>query len=99
MNPVVEIHEMKFGSIEIHGWHLEWYKFFKLKSGDYKVSVQAGDRTTGGTREFFITPYCFEAKTYEEFLDRYLKIVPGESFGLLKKDLLKDVKLKEFLGY
>ena len=61
--------------------------------------MQAGNRTTGGTREFFITPYCFEAKTYEEFLDRYLEIVPGRSFGLSKEDLLSDEKLKTFLGY
>ena len=98
-NPVVAEHEMKFGHIEIHGWNLERYIFYKLKSGDYKVSVTAGDRVTGGSRTFFITPDCFEAKTYDEFLDRYLKIVPGESFGLLKKDLQKDQKLKNFLGY
>ena len=99
MNPVVKVHEMKFGRIEIHGWYLEWYKFFKLKSGDYKVSVQAGDRTTGGTREFFITPYCFEAESFEDFLDRYLEIVPGGAFGLGKEELLKDEELKSFLGY
>ncbi len=99
VNPVVAEHEMKFGHIEIHGWNLERYIFYKLKSGDYKVSVTAGDRVTGGSRTFFITPDCFEAKTYDEFLDRYLEIVPGESFGLLKKDLQKDQKLKNFLGY
>ncbi len=98
-NPVVSRYEVKFGDIEIHGWHLEHYIFFKLKTGDYKVDVQAGDRVTGGNREFFITPYCFEAKTYGEFLDRYLQIVPGYSFGLDKEDLISDVKLKEFLGY
>ena len=54
---------------------------------------------TGGGREFFITPYCFEAKTYGEFLDRYLEIVPGGSFGLHKQDLLPNKELKEFLGY
>ena len=43
--------------------------------------------------------YCFEAKTYEEFLDRYLEIVPDYSFGLGKNDLLPDSKLKKFLGY
>ena len=37
--------------------------------------------------------------TYEEFLDRYLKIVPGASFGIYKEDLLPDSKLKKFLGY
>ena len=99
MNPVVDSHKMKFGSIEIHGWYLEFYIFYKLKSGDYKVSVQAGDRVTGGTREFFITPYCFEAENYEEFLERYLEIVPGGSFGLGKEELLEDKELKTFLGY
>ena len=54
---------------------------------------------TGGSRDFFITPYCFEAKTYEEFLNRYLEIVPDYSFGLGKKELLPDNDLKRFLGY
>ena len=71
----------------------------ELESGDYKVSVTAGDRTAGGSRDFFITPYCFEAGTYGGFLDRYLEIVPEYSFGLGKKDLLPDKELKKFLGY
>ena len=58
-----------------------------------------GDRVTGGNREFFITPDCFKAETYDEFLDHYLEIVPGHSFGLTKKDLIKDTKLKKFFGY
>ena len=99
VNPVTAQYDVPFGGVEIHGWHLERYTFLKLRSGDYKVEVQAGDRVTGGSREFFITPYCFEAKTYGEFLDRYLEIVPGGSFGLGKKDLLSDNKLKKFLGY
>ena len=98
-NPAVAECPVPFGHIEVHGWNLEKYVFAKLKTGDYKVTVQAGDRVTGGTREFFITPYCFEANTYEEFLDRYLEIVPACSFGLSKEDLLSDKKLKEFLGY
>ncbi len=98
-NPAVATYALSFGSIEINGWYLERYEFSRLKTGDYKALVQAGNRTTGGTREFFITPYCFEAKTYEEFLDRYLEIVPGRSFGLNKEDLLSDEKLKAFLGY
>ena len=98
-NKTVASYAPEFGHISIYGWNLESYVFYKLKSGDYKVSVTAGDRTTGGSREFFITPYCFEAKTYEEFLDRYLEIVPDYSFGLGKKELLPDKELKEFLGY
>lgn len=98
-NPAVAEYAFPFGYIELHGWNLEKYVFSKLRTGDYKVYVQAGDRVTGGSREFFITPYCFEAETYEEFLDRYLQIVPGGSFGLFKEDLLPDEKLKKFLGY
>lgn len=98
-NPTVESYAPSFGPISMHGWNLERYVFYKLKSGDYKVSVTAGDRVTGGSREFFITPYCFEAKTYEEFLDRYLEIVPDYSFGLGKKELLPDKELQKFLGY
>ncbi len=98
-NPVVAEYAVKFGSVEVHGWYLEHYIFSKLRSGDYKVNVQAGDRVTGGSREFFITPYCFEAQTFGEFLDRYLEIVPGSSFGLNKDDLLPNSELKKFLGY
>ena len=98
-NTIVASYAPSFGHISLHGWNLERYVFYKLKSGDYKVSVTAGDRTTGGSRDFFITPHCFEAKTYEEFLDRYLEIVPDYSFGLGKKELLPDKELKKFLGY
>ena len=98
-NEAVASYAPSFGFISIHGWNLERYEFYRLKSGDYKVSVTAGNRTTGGSRDFFITPDCFEAKTYEEFLDRYLEIVPGHSFGLGKEDLLPDRDLQKFLGY
>ncbi len=98
-NPVVATFAVPFGHVELHGWNLERYDFLKLKTGDYKVSVQAGDRVTGGSRDFFITPYCFEADSYEEFLNRYLEIVPGGSFGMYKEDLLPNDDLKKFLGY
>ncbi len=98
-NKIVASYEPHFASVEIHGWHLEKYVFHRMRSGDYMVSVTAGDRVAGGSRDFFITPYCFEAKTYEEFLDRYLEIVPGYSFGLGKDELLPDKNLKNFLGY
>ena len=98
-NEVTASYAPKFGHITLNGWNLESYVFYRLRSGDYKVSVTAGDRVAGGSREFFITPGCFEAGTYEEFLDRYLEIVPARSFGLGKKELLPDNKLKKFLGY
>lgn len=98
-NPAVAEYEVPFGHIDLHGWVLEKYSISKLKTGDYKVNVQAGNRSTGGGREFFITPYCFEAENYSDFLDRYLEIVPGESFGLFKEDLLPNKELKKFFGY
>lgn len=98
-NPAVATFAVPFGQVDLNGWYLEKYEFIRLKTGDYKVNVQAGNRVTGGNREFFITPYCFEADTYEEFLDRYLKIVPGASFGIYKEDLLPNSELKKFLGY
>ena len=98
-NPVTAEHPVPFGAVDLHGWGLEKYVVSRLQTGDYKVYVQAGDRTTGGSRTFFVTPYCFEAKDYDEFLDRYLEIVPGDSFGLGKEDLLADKELKSFFGY
>ena len=98
-NEIVGSYAPSFGHIELHGWNLESYVFYRLKSGDYKVSVTAGDRVAGGSRDFFILPQCFEAKTYEEFLNRYLEIVLDYSFGLGKEELLPDTKLKKFLGY
>ena len=98
-NPVVDTYSVPLKPVDLNGWELEKYAFSKLKSGDYKVNVTAGDRTAGASREFFITPYCFEAESYDEFLDRYLEIVPGGSFGLNKEDLIADEKLKTFLGF
>lgn len=81
------------------GWYLEHYIFYKRASGDYTVNVQAGNRTTGGAREFGIPRDCFQKKTFDEFLDEYQKIVPGNMFGLTKEDLINDKELKAFLGY
>ena len=98
-NPVTDEYAVPFGRVEVHGWYLEHYIFYRLQTGDCKVSVQAGDRVTGGTRVFFIPPDCFEADSYDAFLDRYLTIVPGEAFGLGKEELLADKQLQHFLGY
>lgn len=79
-------------------WYIERYEFNRLQTGDYSAFVQAGDRTTGASRDFFIPPE-FMTGTFEEFLDRYEGLVPGEDFGLYKKDLIKDEGLKAFLGF
>ena len=84
--------------LDIGGWYLERYEFLKHETGDYSVFVQAGDRTTGASKYFFIPPQFFHG-TYEEFLDQYETLVPGKEYGLYKKDLIDDEGLKEFLGF
>lgn len=99
-NKVVEEYKVPYEPVEmIGGWRLEKYVFSKRASGDYTVYVQAGDRVTGSGRDFGISAKCFEQPTFDKFLDEYIKIVPGNIFGLTKEDLIKDDKLKEFLGY
>lgn len=81
----------------LHDWHLENYEFRSHKLGGYSLFTQAGDRVTGGSRTFFIPPSFFEG-SYEEFLDKYIKLVPP-SFGFTKEELAKIKELKKFLGY
>lgn len=98
-NPETEIFEVPYqGGICRHGWYLEKYEFRKHILGGYSSYVQAGDRTTGGSREFFIPPKYFEG-TFYEFLDRYEKLVPSQHFGLGREDLENVPGLKEFLGF
>ena len=81
----------------ISGWYLERYEFRSHELGGYSALVQAGDRVTGGTRTFFIPPKFFEG-TYDEFLDKYIELVPGY-FGMGKQDLIQNKELKKFLGF
>ena len=81
----------------LHGWYLERYEFRKHEMGGFSVFCQAGDRTTGGSRTFFIPPSYFKG-TYEEFMDKYIELVPP-SFGFTKEELLKIPELKKFLEY
>ena len=84
--------------ININGWYLERYEFNKHSLGGYSAFVQAGDRTTGGSRTFFIPPSYFK-ENFLDFLDKYSKLVPGYAFGFDKEDLEKVPGLKEFLGF
>ncbi len=81
----------------LHDWHLENYEFRKHQLGGYSVFCQAGDRVTGGSRTFFIPPSYFSG-SYEEFLDKYIELVPP-SFGFTKEELESIPELKKFLGY
>ena len=82
----------------VSGWYLERYEIRSHELGGYSAFVQAGDRTTGGSRTFFIPPKYFEEETYDKFLDKYLELVPGY-FGMGKSDLINNKELKKFLGY
>lgn len=81
----------------VSGWYLERYEFNKLLYGGYSVFVQAGDRTTGGSRTFLIPQYFFNG-TYYEFLDKYFELVPAY-FGMGRKELETNKELVKFLGF
>lgn len=96
---ITDVYQLPFYPVDTGGgWWLERYEFYRLASGHCSVYVQAGDRYSGGGREFPIPERCFGG-SFEEFLDRYLKIVPPGHFGLGKQDLIGDGALKGFLGF
>ena len=98
-NPTKEIFDVPFKSgTDAHGWNLEIYQFRTHELGGYSSYIQAGDRYTGGSREFFIPNSYFDG-TYDEFLDKYCELAPGNFFGLYKEDLEKVVGLIVFLGF
>lgn len=97
-NPIKETFKFPLpDGIDLHGWYLERYEFNKHIKGGYSAFVQAGNRSTGGSRTFFIPPKYFEG-TFEEFLDEYIKLVPSV-FGLTRQELQNIDGLKEFLGF
>ncbi len=98
-NPIKETFEVPIESGNvIHGWYLERYEFNSHELGGYSVFVQAGDRTTGASRTFYI-PQDYFKSTFDEFLDKYVKLVYPGSFGMDKEDLKNTKGLKEFLGF
>ena len=97
-NPVKEVFIVPGQSGKIFaGWYLERYEFRSHVLGGYSVFCQAGDRGTGCSRTFFIPNDYFKGD-YNEFLDKYIKLVPP-SFGFTKEELLNIKELKKFLGY
>lgn len=101
-NEVVESYAVPHGSARAGFggcWNLERYEVSRLESGDFKVYVQAGDRTGGAGRDFYVSAEICKAESYDAFLDAYQEIVPGGAFGLYKEDLIGDEKLKKFFGF
>jgi len=99
-NKVEKVYQVAFaGRREAgKGWYLERYEFKRMQSGDYFAFVQAGDRMTGGSKDFYIPRDYFKG-SFAEFLTKYEKLVPGENFGLYRADLEMDKGLKAFLGF
>ena len=79
-------------------WYLEIYRIQKHELGGYSAYVQAGNRSAGGSRTFFI-PQTYFKLPWEEFLDKYLELVPPSPFYVSREDLENASGLKEFLGY
>jgi hypothetical protein len=79
-------------------WYLEIYRIQKHVLGGYSAYVQAGNRSAGGSRTFFI-PASYLKLPWEEFLDKYLKLVSPGPFYVGRDDLENAEGLKEFLGY
>lgn len=79
-------------------WFLEIYRIQKHELGGYSAFVQAGNRSAGGSRTFFI-PASYLKLPWEEFLDKYLELVNPGSFYVGRDDLENTEGLKEFLGF
>ena len=97
-NPVTETFNVPSACRCSGGWFLEVYRFQKHDLGGYSAFVQAGNRSAGGSRTFFIPPAYFKLP-WDEFLDKYLELVPPGPFYVSRTDLEKAEGLKEFLGY
>lgn len=97
-NPVTETFDVPASCRCLGGWNLETYRLQKHQLGGYSAFVQAGNRSAGASRTFFIPPANFKLP-WEEFLDKYLELVPPGFFYADRDDLEKAKGLKEFLGY
>lgn len=85
------------GGVDCHGWYLEAFEFRSHVLGGYSAFVQAGDRSAGGSREFFFTPEQMSG-TFADFLDSNEELLSGH-FGLTRDYMEKFEGLKEFLGF
>ncbi len=100
-NPVKEIFNMKAlipGGTMVHGWYMECYDIRSHVKGGFSVYLQAGDRSAGASRTIFIPPAYFKL-SWNEFLDKYVELVPPFSFYLGREELENAPGLKEFLGF
>lgn len=97
-NPVKESIDVSAACTCSGDWYLETYRIQRHQLGGYSSYVQAGNRSAGGSRTFFI-PASYFKLPLEEFLDKYLGLVPPRSFYVTKADLEHTPGLKEFLAF
>lgn len=97
-NPVKEYIDVPATNTCSGDWYLEIYRIQKHELGGYSAHVQAGNRSAGGSRTFFI-PASYLKLPWEEFLDKYLDLVSPGSFYVGRKDMENCPGLKEFLGF
>ena len=97
-NPVKEFIDVPSSCRCSGDWFLETYRIQKHQLGGYSAYVQAGNRSAGGSRTFFI-PASYLKLPWEDFLDKYLDLVPPGPFYVGRSDLENCPGLKEFLGY
>ena len=97
-NPVKEFINVPATNTCSGDWYLEIYRIQKHELGGYSAYVQAGNRSAGGSRTFFI-PASYHKLSWEEFLDKYLDLVSPGPFYVGRKDLENCPGLKEFLGF
>lgn len=97
-NEVKEVFDvMPDYGVDCHGWGLERFEFRSHVLGGYSAFVQAGDRCTGGSREFYFPPDVMSG-TFKDFLDKNGELLSG-AFGLDREYMEKFEGLKEFLGF
>lgn len=97
-NPVTESFDVPASNSISAGWFLEMYRIRKHQKGGYSTFVQAGNRSAGGSRTFFI-PASFFKLPWDEFLDKYLDWVTTGSCFVGRSDLNNCPGLKTFLGF
>ena len=97
-NPVKEYINVPATCTYSCDWYLEIYRIRKHELGGFSAYVQAGNRSAGGSRTFFI-PASYLQLPWEEFLDKYLDLVSPGPFYVGRADLENAPGLKEFLGF
>ena len=98
-NPVKKVFHVPNDDVSnLHGWYLEIYDIRLHELGGYSVYVQAGDRSAGASRTFYLPQDYFKG-SYSEFLDKYMELVPASSFGIKREVLENNNEIKKFLGF